>query len=498
MDANAVDAALRDVVKDVVSDHPVVGLAMGVVHGGRLVSFAGHGVADIRTGRPVTQDTGFRVASITKTVTGVAIMQLHEQGLIDLDAAANERLRAFRLVNADPGWPQATVRQLLTHTAGLGELAGPSGMLRPDFGESVPAGERVPSLAELYGGALMVRARPGSRFVYGNHSPATLGQIVEDVSGVPLGDYVSRHITGPLGMTASSMHRSPTVTARLATGYEVRARGVQQVRERDMATVGAAGLYSTPADMARYLAALLAAGGAGGGPILSGRSWSQMVAPQYQPHPRIPGMGLAFMRHGVGGRPVVGHQGTHPGFHSQVFLAPDDDLAVMAFTNGARTADLWLPSATLGLLRRLLGDDDAVKRPAAAQRPDEWEDLVGRYRLDAGPTDIRLRGFLGLGAQVVVRGGALRMRFLSPVPTLARGWPLVAADLDDPDVYRLDLGEPGLDPMLVVFERDAHGHSRALHLDIMPLTLQRVASSMCDPEDFLPFSRRGRRGMLRK
>jgi CubicO group peptidase (beta-lactamase class C family) len=471
--ASAVDESLRDVLQDVVSDHPVVGLAMGVVNGGGLMSFAGHGVADVQTGRPVVADTGFRVASITKTVTGVAIMQLHEQGLVDLDAAANDYLRAFRLVNADPGWPQATVRQLLTHTAGLGELARPSGMVRQDFGESVPTGERVPTLAELYAGALTVRARPGSRFVYGNHSPATLGQIVEDVSGVPLGDYVSRHITGPLGMTASSMRRSPTVTARLATGYEVRARGVHQVRERDMATVGAAGLYSTPADMARYLAALLAAGRAGGGPILSRRSWSQMVAPQYQPHPRIPGMGLSFMRRDMGGRLVVGHQGTHPGFHSQVFLAPDDDLAVMAFTNGARAADLWLPPATLRLLRRLLGDA-AAERPAAAQRPDEWAHLVGRYRLDAGPTDVRLRGFLGLGAQVVVRGGALRMRFYSPVPALARGLPLDAADPDDPDVYRLDLGEPGLDPMLVVFERDARGRSRALHLDVMPLTLHRV------------------------
>lgn len=290
---------------------------------------------------------------------------------------------------------------------------------------------------------------------------------------MPLGEYVRRHIAQPLGMTASSMDRSPSVAARLATGYEVRARRVQQVRERDMATVGAAGLFSTPHDMARYLAALLAGGTTPAGSILARPSWAEMVAAQYQPHPRIPGMGLVFMRHDVGGHLVVGHQGSHPGFHSQVYLAPDDDVAVLAFTNGARTADFWLPAAALHLLRRLLGVPDRADRPAAAQRPDRWGDLVGRYRLDAGPTDVRLRAVLGLGAEVVVRGGALRLRFWSPVPAMARGFPLVPADPDDPDVYSFDLGEAGLDPMLVVFDRDDHGRTRALHLDMMPLTLRK-------------------------
>jgi len=99
--------------------HPVVGLAVGVVRDGRLSSFHGLGLADIASGTPVTQDTVFRIGSITKTFTAIAVLQLCEQGLVDLDAPAGEYLRAYRLIPAKPGHRPPTVRQLLTHTAGL-------------------------------------------------------------------------------------------------------------------------------------------------------------------------------------------------------------------------------------------------------------------------------------------------------------------------------------------------------------------------------------------
>lgn len=462
---------LDQAVEDLLHEHPVVGMAIGVVRDGRLAYFRGHGVADRRTGRPVTEDTGFRIASITKTFTAVAIMQLHERGLLDLDAPADAYLRSYRLVLADPTWPRPTVRQLLTHTAGLAELAHPWGAVRPEFGECVLASKPLPSLADFYGGTLRVVARPGSRFVYGNQSPATLGQIVEDVSGLPLGEYLRRTITGPLGMTATDMQRSDTARARLATGYEIRGRGVQQIPDRDMVTLGAAGLVSTPRDMSRYVAAFLTGGTNDPAAVLAPGSVAALFSPQYQPHTRIPGMGLGFFRTQVHGRPVVGHRGTLVGFHSQVFIAPDDGLGVMAFTNGAYQADFWLPASTSRLLALLLGVKDGAGASAAPQRPETWDDLVGWYRLDAHPLDIRLRSFLGFGAEVAVRGGALILRLLSPIPALARGFPLVPADAADPYVYELDLGQPGLEPLRVVFGLDERGYVTRLHLDAMPVTL---------------------------
>jgi CubicO group peptidase (beta-lactamase class C family) len=85
-------------VAEVLNRHPCVGLAVGVVRDGALQFFSGHGVADIPSRTPVTEDTVVRIASITKTMTAVAVMQLVEQGLIDLDAPANDYLRSYELV----------------------------------------------------------------------------------------------------------------------------------------------------------------------------------------------------------------------------------------------------------------------------------------------------------------------------------------------------------------------------------------------------------------
>ena len=211
-------------VSEILNRWPTVGLAVGVVRNGSLEFFHGHGVADIGSNTPITEDTVFRIASITKTFTAIAVMQLWEQGLIDLDAPANDYLRAFRLVPAKASFRPATVRHLLTHTAGIREVLHPSGLLRlRDLGETVKVGRRVPSLAEYYQGALRIDAEPGTRCMYTNHGFATLGQIVEDVTGQPLADYFRDRIFGPLGMTDTDLTRSDRIRARLATGYALRA-----------------------------------------------------------------------------------------------------------------------------------------------------------------------------------------------------------------------------------------------------------------------------------
>ena len=247
-------------VGEILNRQPAVGLAVGVVRDGRLVFFHGHGVADIASATPITEDTVFRIASITKTFTAIAIMQLCEQGLVDLDAPANNYLRAYQLLPANASWRAATVRHLLTHTSGIAEQVPRSGMFRPDFGESVKVGQRIPALAEYYRGALRLDAEPGTRFRYGDHSPATLGQIVEDVTGKPVQSYLHEHVFQPLGMADTTLVRSEVDHSRLATGYKLRSRGAEAIRDLDVVTVGATAAYSTPRDMARYLAALMGGG----------------------------------------------------------------------------------------------------------------------------------------------------------------------------------------------------------------------------------------------
>jgi CubicO group peptidase (beta-lactamase class C family) len=467
------EAEVRSRIDALLDRRPAVGMAVGVVRESGLVFFQGHGVADIASRTPVTEDTVFRIASITKTLTAIAVMQLHERGLVALDAPANDYLRAYRLVPGKPSFRPATVRHLLTHTAGLAEVVPPWGVVLPDWGESVKVGHPLPSLAEYYRGRLRIAADPGTRFVYGNHSPATLGQLVEDVSGQPLAGYFREHIFEPLGMADSDLGRSDRVRSRLATGYDLGANGPRAVPDREFVTAGAASVYSTPRDMARFLAALLGGGTNEHGSVLERATLATMFAPQFRPDPRLPGMGLGFFRADLGGRPVVEHRGVMPGFNSQIVMAPDQGVGVMAFTNGAKDAALWLMTESSGILRWLLGVPDDAIRTDVPQHPELWPEICGWYRLDAGLGDVRLRAMIGAGAEVFVRDGRLALRYLTPIPVMYRGFPLHPDDEDDPYAFRLDFSEFGIGTTRVVFGRDPGGGTMCLALEMMPLSLRR-------------------------
>jgi CubicO group peptidase (beta-lactamase class C family) len=464
---------LRARIGRILNRRPAVGLAVGVVRNGGLEFFHGHGLADIASNTPVTEDTVFRIASITKTFTAIAVMQLWEQGLLNLDAPANDYLRAYRLIPAKASFRAATVRHLLTHTAGIREVLHLSGLLRMrDLGETVKLGWPVPSLAEYYRGGLHVDAEPGTRFTYTDHGFATLGQLVADVSGKSLNRYFREHIFDPLGMTDTDLIRSERVKSSLARGYELRSNGANPVTDYEVVTVGGGGAYSTPRDMARYLAALLAGGTVEQGSVLKPATMAAMFEPQYQPDPRVPGFGLGFFRANLGGHLAVEHDGILPGFDSQIFLAPHEGVGVMAFANGARRAMHWLAPEIGGLLRRLLGVPDEVIRTDVPHRPEIWGDLCGWYRFATYPGD-PAKFAIGAGAEVVVRRGQLMIRALSPIPALYKGFVLHPDDHKDPYVFRIALPWFGIGTGRVIFSREPGVGTTALHLDFAPLSFQK-------------------------
>ncbi|MGE5333575.1 MAG: serine hydrolase, partial [Nitrososphaerota archaeon] len=472
--AMAKERYLRETVNEILNRHPAIGLAVGVVRDGRLAFFHAHGVADIASNTPITEDTVFRIASITKTFTAIAVMQLSEQGRIDLDAPANDYLRAYKLVPAKASFRPATVRHLLSHTGGIPQVLRLTDWLLPVRGENFTIGQ-VPTLAEYYRdrGGLHVVTEPGTTFAYGDHSFATLGQLVEDVSGMPLARYFREHIFDPLGMADTDLLRSDRITARLATGYTVGSRGVKKVTDSELVTMGAGSIFSTPRDMARYLAALQGGGANEHGRVLQQATLASMFAPHFQTDPRVPGMGLGFWRSTVGGHSAVWHEGTLPGFNSQIWLAPDDGVGVMAFTNGSQGAMSWLLVEASGLLREALGVPDEAIRTDVPHHPERWDDLCGWYQLSAQWSDMQSRLMAGLGAEVFVRGGQLKMRVLSPIPMLYRGFALHPDDEHDPDVFRIDLSPYGFGAPRVVFSRDARGAAARIHIDVLPLRLEK-------------------------
>jgi CubicO group peptidase (beta-lactamase class C family) len=464
------DRNLKATVAKVLDRWPCAGLAVAVITDGGLAWFSGHGLADVAAKTPFTEDTVFRIGSITKTFTAVAVMQLWEQGLVDLDAPANDYLRTFRLVPAKPNLRPATVRHLLTHTAGVGYWRRLSDLLRPGVGSGDRAGRSgAAPLADYYRRGLPVEVEPGTKWVYSNHGFAALGQIVEDVSGQPLDRYLRDRILDPLGMEHTDLLRSERVRPHLATGYVLRSRGLRAVADREVPTPGGGGMYSSTADIARYVAALLRIAVNEQGSVLRPETVATMFRPHFQPDPRVPGMGLAFELGEEGGHKTVGKTGILSGFHSAMALAPHEGIGVLVFSNtgGLDGRGAPTPLATM-LLRLLLGLSVDPIRIDIAPRPEDWSEICGWYGPAPGPvTNLSLRALFGAGAEVVVQGGQLMLKPLTPIPAMRRGFRLYPDDPDDPWVFRIHFPEFGMQ-LRVVFDGGSNGRTATrLLLDMM-------------------------------
>ncbi len=456
---NELDLKLK--VAGVLDRWPSAGLAVVVVRDGSLEWFFGHGVADGESREPITEDTVFRIGSITKTLTAIAVMQLCEQGLVGLDAPANDYLRAFRLVPAKPSF-RPTVRHLLTHTAGVGYWRRLSDLLQPGVGSGDRARRSgAPPLAEYYRRGLRVEVEPGTKWAYSNHGFAALGQIVEDVSGQPLERYLRERIFEPLGMDHTALVRSERVRSRLATGYVLRSRGLKPVADREVPTPGGGGMYSSAADLARYIASLQRMYAGQRDLVLKPGILASMFQPHFQLDPRLAGMGLAFELGEESGHRTIGKTGIVSGFHSAMVLAPEDRVGVVVLSNtgglDGRNATALLAGA---LLRRRLGLPDWAIRTDIPARPETWSEICGWYSPDPGPvTNLFTRALMGAGAEVTVHDGHLMLKPLHPIPAIRRGMRLHPDDRKDPSVFRVEMPEFGINLRVVFSQNPEHGRT---------------------------------------
>jgi CubicO group peptidase (beta-lactamase class C family) len=459
---------LQHAVVKVSNRWPSAGLAVAVVRDGSLAWFKGQGVSDVVSATPVTEDTVFRIGSITKTFTAIAVLQLWEQGLVDLDAPASDYLHAFRLTPAR-GVSPPTLRQLLTHTAGIGYWRRLSDLRRPGFGAGDSTRDTAPSLAEYYRDGLPVEVKPGTKWVYSNHGFATLGQIVEEVSGEPIERYLRDHVLDVLGMDDTTLARTQPARAAWATGYALRSGGLRAVTFRDVPLVAAGGAYSTARDLARYVGALLSGGTGERGVVLKPETLAVMFQPHHQPDRRLPGMGLGFLLGNEDGHRTAGHDGILSGFLSAISLAPDDGLGVVVLGNTGWLDGRGAPQQLAGSLTRLLLDlPDSAIRDDVPQQPQLWGDLCGWYGMDSGPvTNLFNRLLMGAGVEVRVRGDHLMLQPLTPLPPLRDGFRLYPDDPDDPSVFRVDFSAAGMGTLRVVFSGVGAGQPLRLLLDGM-------------------------------
>ncbi len=222
------------------------GVAVALIHDGEVVWSKGYGVADLASGKPVTPDSVFGVASISKTVTAWGVMKLVESGRVDLDAPVGNYLNRWRLPGGDNSL--VTIRRLLSHSAGLNT---------PEYLGHLP-GEPLPGIEDVlafgYGEAAGVQLErtPGSCFAYSDGGYLILQLLIEEVSGEDFSQYMQREILTPLGMNASSFQWRPDIQAQLVTSYSERGTPFPHYQFVEKAP---AGLYTTAPDLARFIAA---------------------------------------------------------------------------------------------------------------------------------------------------------------------------------------------------------------------------------------------------
>jgi CubicO group peptidase (beta-lactamase class C family) len=350
------------------------GIVVGVVANQELVWAAGFGFADIKARIPMSPATKFRMASHSKLFTATAVMQLREQGKLGLDDPVSKHLPWFRVTPAAADDPPPTIEELLTHSSGLPREAGPH-WTTYEF----PTVEELKKLMPDRQAAFA----PEVRFKYSNLAYTLAGMIVENVSGEPWADYVTKHIFQPLGMTESSVDRN---VPGLAVGYARRmpdgSRAV--IPFIDARSMGAAtGITSTVGDMAKFVSAQFRTGPRGGDRILGTGSLREMHRVRMLENNWTQGNAIGFAVRRVRDKTYVGHGGGYPGYTTQTLIQLDDKVGVIVLTNTNDSNPLDIATQLMNTVGNAVAKATAQAPKVVAWDP-AWARFAGLYRSPRG------------------------------------------------------------------------------------------------------------------
>jgi CubicO group peptidase (beta-lactamase class C family) len=337
----------------------VPGIAYGVIVDGRLLHVRAAGLRHVSSNAPLDTSSVFRIASMTKSFTALAILQLRDAGLLALDEPAEQyipELQELRYPTSDA--PRITVRHLLTHSAGLPE--------------DNPWGDRQlaatdEELATMLRTGVPFSNAPGMQYEYSNLGFALLGRIVQNVTGQPYATYMREQVLLPLGMTSTTMQAADVPAARLAHGYRVQdGRWLGEPPLPDGAFGAMGGMLTSASDLSRWVAFLLDAWPARSGedsPVLSrasrremqqvGRMRATVVSRDASGAPVLNaggyGYGLGITQSCAFGH-VVAHSGGLPGFGSLMRWLPEYGVGIIALGNRTYTGWGGVVDEAIGLL----------------------------------------------------------------------------------------------------------------------------------------------------
>lgn len=380
----------------------IPGATLSVVYCGKVVLQRGYGFANIERGvRVDPEQTLFRIGSVSKTLTFVALMQLVEQGRVDPDAPAQTYLKGLELPAY--GGREILVRDLFAHRPGFEDRSagilfkhGTSGMV----GMRQWLGQYMPELVRI----------PGTKTVYSNYGAALAGLIVENVSGEPFHAYIEKHILGPLDMRATSFREpgmpsgfpslDPKLAGRISTGYFYRNGAFAPQSFTHIWHAAPAGSASAPAsDMARFMLALLS-----GESLLQRATIERMQQRPYPDNPTAPGYAWGFRTGWIKGFRSFEHGGSAYTHFSAMVMVPGRQIGVFVSVNGSDDHDAPRKLATR-LIEGMIPQAQPIPGWSAATglTPAELRLHEGDYLVDRTNYS-RLSKFLGplIGARKVV------------------------------------------------------------------------------------------------
>ena len=361
------------VVQTHLRDKHIAGATICVVKDGRILLVKGYGFSDIKKQTPViASETLFRIGSISKLFTWTSVMQLVQQGKLDLNVDINQYLKDFKIpaTYKEP----ITLKHLMTHSPGFEDLV--IGLFAKDS-------SKVKRLGEILVKEIPGRVRPaGEVSSYSNHGTGMAAYIVEQVSGMNWIDYVEKNILNPLAMTSTTF-RQPLpmrLKSNMSKGYvfvdgEFKEKPFEYV---PLAPVGAAS--TTALDMANFMRAHLQLGAFEGVHILDSTTSKFMQSPAFQHAPHVNPMRYGFMDMSQNGVEVIGHGGDTFWFHSNMALLPADNVGLFISFNSEKGAGTY--SEVLEAFMDRYFPEKNVLKPGIKLPAKYLQKFAGEYRVN--------------------------------------------------------------------------------------------------------------------
>jgi len=369
MTAADVGAFLDGLIPVQLQRDDIAGAVVAVVKDGQVLFAKGYGYADVSAKKPVSPDgTLFRPGSISKLFTWTSVMQLVEEGKLDLDRDVNDYLD-FRVPPAF-GRP-ITLRNIMTHTSGFEETG--KDLFVPEAKDLTPL--------RNYLVAHMPRRifLPGVTPAYSNYATALAGYVVQRASGQPFEQYVAAHIFQPLDMQRITFVQPlpGPLQPLMSSGYDLASQGAKKFEFVEAFPAGS--VATTATDITHFIIAHLQDGQYGEARILRPETARQMHSRQFAADPRLNGMCLGFYEESRNGHRIIGHGGDTQYFHSDLHLVLDSNLGFFISQNSAGKGDVSLRGA---VWQKFMDRYFPYSPPAASQVANAAQDaraVSGHY-----------------------------------------------------------------------------------------------------------------------